>query len=234
MQYLGGKSRIAKDIAAILNQYTKDKPFVSLFCGSCAIESKVETDTKILNDAHPYLIALYKSLQNGYELPDSISREQYYWVKEHKENDPALTGFVGFGCSFGRKWFGGYVSGKRADGVQERNYCNEGNRETLRIFCGVSNAEFYNLDYSAVPIPDNAIVYCDPPYNGTTGYSTGAFDSNAFWDYVRKLSTTHVVFVSEEKAPPDFTCIWEKNFTRTLDRNKSNQPTKVERLFVKL
>ncbi len=229
MRYLGEKSRIAKDISAILNQYTKDKPFVSLFCGSCAIESKVETDTKILNDAHPYLIALYKSLQNGYELPDSISREQYYWVKEHKENDPALTGFVGFGCSFGGKWFGGYASNRGGT-----NYAEQSKRSMLHVFDGIANAEFYNLDYRAVPIPDNAVIYCDPPYRNTTVYTTGAFDSNAFWDYVRKLSTTHVVFVSEEKAPPDFTCIWEKNFTRTLDRNKSNQPTKVERLFVKL
>ena len=83
MRYLGGKSKISKDIAKIINDEigrNKSVPFVSLFCGSCAIESKVDANIKILNDAHPYLIALYKSLQNGYELPNSISREQYSWV----------------------------------------------------------------------------------------------------------------------------------------------------------
>lgn len=42
MQYMGGKSRISKQIAEVLNSaINKDTPFVSLFCGSCAIESKV-------------------------------------------------------------------------------------------------------------------------------------------------------------------------------------------------
>ena len=236
MRYLGGKGKISKDIAKIINDEigrNKSVPFVSLFCGSCSIESKVDANIKILNDAHPYLISLYKALQEGYELPNNVTREQYNWIRAHKDLDPALSGFVGFGCSFGGRWFGGYAIGKRADGVQERNYCNEGKRETLRTFCGVSNAEFYNLDYRAVPIPDNSIIYCDPPYNGTTGYSTGKFNSDEFWDYVRGLSSTHKVFVSEESAPKDFECIWEKKVTRTLDRNKNNQPSKIERVFTK-
>lgn len=58
MQYMGGKSRISKQISEILNAAIKDRVFVSLFCGSCAIESKVQTDVKILNDKHPYLIAM--------------------------------------------------------------------------------------------------------------------------------------------------------------------------------
>lgn len=218
MQYLGGKSKISKDIAKIINDEiggNKSVPFVSLFCGSCAIESKVETDTKILNDAHPYLIALYKALQNGYEMPDSISREQYYWVKEHKDADPALTGFVGFGCSFGGKWFGGYASNNRKE-----KYDKQTKNSLCRIIHSLSNAKFYNLDYRAVPIPDNAVIYCDPPYNGTTGYSTGKFNSDEFWDYVRGLSSTHKVFVSEESAPKDFECIWEKSLPGLLTGTK--------------
>jgi hypothetical protein len=41
----------------------------------------------------------------------------------------------------------------------------------------------------------------------------------------------HTVFVSEQEAPPDIQCIWEKPFTRTLDRNKGNQFTVTEKLF---
>ena len=29
------------------------------------------------------------------------------------DENPALTGFVGFGCSFGGKWWGGYAKDKR-------------------------------------------------------------------------------------------------------------------------
>ena len=64
MQYMGGKSRISKQIAEVLNSaIDKDTPFVSLLCGSCAIESKVQADVKILNDKHPYLIAMWQALQ---------------------------------------------------------------------------------------------------------------------------------------------------------------------------
>lgn len=74
MQYLGGKSRIAGAIANIINEIPRRKIqnsgpdrlryisngggqcFVSLFCGSCAVESKVMGfDRKILNDKHAYL-----------------------------------------------------------------------------------------------------------------------------------------------------------------------------------
>ena len=82
MQYQGGKSRIAKDIAGIINAVSRRKienspgvsthnqrisggadTFVSLFCGSCAVESKVKGFSRIiLNDRHPYLTSLLKGV----------------------------------------------------------------------------------------------------------------------------------------------------------------------------
>ena len=81
MQYLGGKSRISKQISEVINEIPRWKVknsetvskydnehqfsereresncFVSLFCGSCSVESKVEGfSRKILNDKHKYLI----------------------------------------------------------------------------------------------------------------------------------------------------------------------------------
>lgn len=65
MQYLGGKSRISNDISNIINKFSKDKTFVSLFCGTCAIESKVAAAKKVCNDLHPYLIELLTAVQGG-------------------------------------------------------------------------------------------------------------------------------------------------------------------------
>ena len=53
------------------------------------------------------------------------------------------------------------------------------------------------------------IIYCDPPYEGTTSYKTGAFDHEKFWNWCRMMSQYNTVFVSEYNAPSDFTCIWE-------------------------
>ena len=227
MRYMGGKSRISKQISEILNSaINKNKPFVSLFCGSCAIESKVQADVKILNDKHPYLIAMWQALQNGWMPPDVVTKEEYYHVKANMDENPALTGFVGFGCSFGGKWWGGYAKDKRGD-----DYCGQAKRGLLKDFSGVRHATFTCLDYHDVEIPDGAVVYCDPPYANTTGYTVGQFDTNEFWDYMRQLSKRCDVYISEESAPDDFECIWSKEKIRTLEKSDNVGRVKVERLF---
>lgn len=226
MRYLGGKSRIAKEIALVLSTHTHTRPFVSLFCGSCAIESKVNSEIKICNDYHPYLIEMWKALQKGWKPPSIITEDDYKYIKANKDENKALTGFVGFGCSFGGKWFGGLARNKKGD-----NYCARAERSVLKDLEGLRNATFTCLDYRDVKIPEGAVVYCDPPYDNTTGYSTGKFNSKEFWNYVRELSKTHLVFVSEENAPNDFEAVWEKDFKRMLDVNKDNIFTRKEILW---
>lgn len=230
MRYLGGKSRISTQLSNVVNttfERARERVFVSLFCGSCAIESKVNADVKILNDKHPYLIAMWRALQDGWIPPEEISKEQYKYIKEHKDEDMALSGFVGFGCSFGGKWFGGLAANKRGD-----NYCRWANKSLLRNIVGLKDATFLCLDYKDVEIPQGAIVYADPPYDNTTGYSLGNFNSNEFWDYARKLSETNIVLISEEKAPDDFVSIWHKEQKRMIDNINKNIFTRTENLFI--
>ena len=115
MRYLGGKSRISKDISSYINSVIEDKTFVSLFCGSCSIESKVNATTKILNDSQPYLIAMWKDVQNGRTFPNKINFSEYQYIKAHKDEDIGLTGYVGFACSYSGKWFGGLARNKRGE-----------------------------------------------------------------------------------------------------------------------
>lgn len=232
MRYQGGKSRIAKQIASVIMAATerereRERVFVSLFCGSCSVETKINGfDKMILNDKHKYLIALYQGLKNGYSIPDDISEQEYRYVKEHQEDDPILSGFVGFGCSFGGKWFGGYGRSKN------RSHAAESKRALIRDMALLKNAEFICKDYRDVSLPDGCVIYADPPYNNTTGYGKVKFDSNAFWEYAREVSKTHLMLISEQTAPDDFVSIWEKPFTRTLDVNKNNQFKVTEKLFV--
>lgn len=227
MQYQGGKSRIARSIADIIS-LTGGACFVSLFCGSCAVESKVQGfSRKILNDKHAYLIAMLRGVQNGYELPELITPDQYQLIKAHKDWDPVLAGFVGFGCSFGGKWFGGYARNK--GGI---NYAAQSKRSLLKDMATLKNAEILCGDYRKVPIPQGAVVYADPPYDNTTGYNNEKFNSTEFWQAMRLLADTgHTVYISEQTAPPDFVCVWEKPFTRTLDVNKGNPFKVTEKLF---
>ena len=181
---------------------------------------------------------MWQALQNGWTPPDVVTKEEYYRVKANMDENPALAGFVGFGCSFGGKWWGGYAKDKRGDDYYGqakrgllRNYCANAKSTLTKDLSGLQTATFICLDYKDVEIPDGAVVYCDPPYANTTGYTLGKFDTDEFYDYMRQLSKRCDVYISEESAPDDFECVWSQELTRTLDYNKSNQPKKVEKLF---
>ena len=168
-----------------------------------------------------------KGVQNGYELPEHITEEEYKRIRANKDADRVLTGFVGFGCSFGGKWFGGYARNK-----QGTNYALQSKKSILKDISTMQNAEFINKDYRDVELPTGCVVYADPPYANTTGYGNEKFDSTAFWKYSRKVSKEHLMFISEQTAPDDFIPIWETPFRRTLDRNKNNQFVVTEKLFI--
>lgn len=202
--------------------------FVSLFCGTCSVESKITGfNHMVLNDKHKYLIDMLNGVKNGYQLPEYISEDEYKYIREHKDEDPVLTGFVGIACSFGGKWFGGYARNNVG-----RNYAAEGKRSLHKDMSTLMDAKFVCQDYRDVYLPDNCVVYADPPYNGTTGYVKEKFDSDIFWEYAREISKNHLVFVSEQSAPSDFISIWDKPLKRTLDVNKENQFVVTEHLYV--
>jgi DNA adenine methylase len=225
MQYLGGKSRIAKDISAIINQYSKDKDFYSLFCGTCSVESLVVSKNKTCNDSQEYLIELWKYIQAGNILPDEITEDQYRFYKSNKDMHKAISAFVGFGCSFGGKWWGGYA--RQTKGL---NYAKTAKNSLLKKYRGLQNANFLCQDYRNVKIENNSVIYCDPPYENTTKYSNSKeFNHQEFWEYMRTLGKDNIVFISEINAPEDFEIVWQKEFTRNLEA--TNVFTSVEKLF---
>ena len=127
----------------------------------------------------------------------------------------------------GGKWFGGYA--RNATGT---NYALQSKRSLLKDMATLQNAEFVCGDYRHLGIPPGSVIYADPPYNNTTGYGGEVFDTAEFWRAMQLLADTgHAVFVSEQEAPPGIVCVWERPFTRTLDRNKSNQFKVTEKLF---
>jgi DNA adenine methylase len=91
-----------------------------------------------------------------------------------------------------------------------------------------------NKNYYELEIPKNSIVYCDPPYEGTTKYINN-FNHIIFWEWARKISKQgHKVFISEYNAPVDFKCIWEKEAKSSLSANGKIGCSKlsIEKLFI--
>lgn len=85
-----------------------------------------------------------------------------------------------------------------------------------------------NNKYLIALLEADSIIYCAPPYNGTTKYKDN-FDSDAFWQWCRdKAKEGHTVYVSEYNAPEDFKCIWEKQINSNLG---GTSKTATEKLF---
>lgn len=223
MHYFGGKQRISKPLSIFLNSQLKEnQTFVDLFCGSCNIISKIDDNRlRIANDKHKYLIAMWKALQDGWQMPNNTSEEEYKYIKDNKDENLPLTGFVGFGLSYSGKWFGGYCRSSK-----DRNYCLNAKNSNNKILNTIMDVKFYNLNYDEVPIPNGALVYCDLPYKNTTPYcksEVGEFNHDEFYDWVRKNSDNYDIYVSEYKQniPDDFKIVWEKNSKKDI-RNKNN------------
>ena len=236
MQYFGGKHRTSKLIAEYLNSQLQDQqPFVDLFCGSCNIISKINPLRKrIANDKHFYLVEMWTAFLNGKPFPTKITKEDYAHIKLNKEDDPALTGFVGFGMSFGGKWFGGFTGEVSKNGQDYLKCAVSGTEVKLK---GLRGVDFFNRDYYNVPIPDGAVVYCDIPYRGTTAYcksEVGAFDHEAFYNWAKDMiGIGHKVFISEyaENVPEDAVVVWSKESGTTNAAWQGSAKKTVEVLF---
>lgn len=230
MKYVGSKNRHANQILPIILNDRQGRWFVEPFCGGLNLIDKVDGD-RIGNDIHPYLIEMFKAVQNGWTPPDYVSEELYKNVKLNQlDYPPELVGFIGFGCSFSGKWFGGYARGNNSNGTP-RNYCLESKKNILAQRPGVQDVLLFNLDYRVMSMPDNCIIYCDPPYSDTQGYGGEKFNHNEFWNWCRiKSNEGHKVYVSEYKAPKDFVELWSKSVYNTLDKDTGSKQG-IERLF---
>ena len=226
MQYFGGKQRISKQIVEVLNEYRKgNQPLVEPFVGGCNIISKMSGE-RYCYDINEYLIEMYKAVQNGWTPPAIITEEEYDYIRNNKDKDKPLTGFVGIGCSYSGKWFGGYARNKTG-----RNYCLNAHNSILKQLNEIRDIKFDCKDYKELEF-DGCLIYCDPPYKDTTKYPIiGEFNTEEFWNIMREWSKKNTVIISEYKAPDDFECIKEIN-TKTDIRNRSGKrENRVERLF---
>lgn len=224
MQYLGGKFRIAKPLGGYLESRREGRYVVEPFCGALNVTVQFECE-RLASDASPYLFSLYRALREGWQPPESVSEETWRELKAKKDPDDPMTAFAGYGCSFSGMFFGTY-----ARGGEERNYAQNARNTLLKKMAKCRLVTFAHYSYERLT-PGKALVYCDPPYAGTAGYSAvGEFDSAAFWERVREWAREGAtVLVSEYAAPEDFRCVWSMA-TRT-DMHGAGRAGRIEKLF---
>ena len=83
MQYLGSKNTLAKKLLPIiLKNKSVDQWYVEPFVGGANMIDKV-TGKRLSCDSHYYLIALLKAIQKGWAPPQTISKADYYDIKNN-------------------------------------------------------------------------------------------------------------------------------------------------------
>lgn len=220
MRYLGGKTRIGKQIAGVINGLDF-QTYWEPFCGVFSVGKHVK-GVRVATDAHPDLIYLLQAIQKGFKPPTYVSEKNY---KDFKKLPPsAMRGFVGFSCSFAGKFFGGYARDK-----ENRSYAASAARSLEKLRPYIQDVLFGYAKYNEVNLYAD-IVYADPPYSNTTKYSV-EFDSGEFWDWARQMSSKSIVLVSEYEAPCDFIPVWTKEVETDI-RGKGGRLARTEKLFV--
>ena len=239
MSYIGGKARGASHILAVLNDprfdgYDYLEPFVGM---GHVLRRVANKRSYVASDGNALVVRLLRAVQAGEALP-RITRERYAQLRAARGDASLERAVAAFQYSFNGREFGGYVSTYRRPsgalddipGSRARYYA------ALRASPPFARATLAHCDYRAhTPSlnhhPSQALVYCDPPYQGTTGYKgSDPFDHAAFWQTVREWSRHNTVLVSEYTAPPDFTCLATMPKPSCLAGGHKQSP-RVERLF---
>jgi DNA adenine methylase len=236
MKYMGSKNRIAKHILPImLKERQFAQAWVEPFVGGANMIDKVD-GVRIGADFNEYLIVFWKAIQRGWTPPMHTTKEDYYSIKENKDSDKKMTLWAAICCSYGGKWFGGWINdykeNRRLKNGRLPNHQTESRNGVLKQVPKIKDVDFKHCSYDELEIPPMSLIYCDPPYEGTTKYKDD-FDHAKFWQWCRDMATAgHTIFISEYNAPSDFRCVKvvETNTQLGNGSNTGNQK-KIEKLF---
>ena len=108
------------------------------------------------------------------------------------------------------------------------------NLQSLKSLESLEHLRVTSLSYDEIDIPEDAVVYCDPPYHACRGHlyegTADAFDHCTFYDWCVRVSKTNPIFISEYSIEDDrFEIVAEKQKMTCLSSVKSFNVT--ERLY---
>lgn len=245
MKYMGSKARHAKALLPIiLAGRREDQIYVEPFVGGGNVINKVPQGAgRLASDSNGLMVTLLDQLGNhGWTPPETLTEAEWSAIRHIKPVTPAeraLHAFCATGPCFSGKWWGGWarsVYGPDCERAgQPRDHWRECRANALKDVDGLRGVSLVSCEYEDLNVPQGALVYCDPPYAGTTAYSGARhkWDADKFWQWCDALIDTLdcTVFVSEYQAPSHWTSLWEKRVRSDLGLVKDNLKRETEHLF---
>ena len=228
---MGSKARIAKEILPIMLKKAKDNnitTWVEPFVGGANLIDKVPSFyNRIGYDYNNHVIQAMCAIRDMADfLPEKLSEEDY---KKIKGTPPEpITSWLRFVGSFAGKFEAGYA---REKGSNEYTFITRGKNNAKKQSKAIQGVQFIQSNYKDILFENPSLVYCDPPYEGTTGYNK-TINHKEFWEWCRNLTKQgHIVFVSEYNAPDDFVEVWKKEIQTNFDANRTDSKVAVEKIF---
>jgi len=239
MNYQGSKKKHVKHIMPFVEKllaHSPDATYWEPFLGGGAMFTRVQHHTKRGSDIKEEVAALHVRMMDPAPLPGWIPPEYHAMVKADPSAYPAWErGFVLFCASFGNKYNDTY-SGFDKRGAppyggecfnNSRAACSNVAKDQALYFYGFGlghDVEICNCGYSDTLPARGDVVYCDPPYVGTTGYTTGVFDHGAFWSWVSLLEAFGVfVLVSEGSIHGGCSVLWGTSVNINMNKKAGNR-----------
>lgn len=229
MQYLGGKSRLGGQIVrAILSDLGVSRLTLAadLCSGAGGVTHRLAdvSDRVIAVEAHLGLVSLMRAVQGGWVPPEHVSEEEYKALRVANDPTIPLTAFAEFGCSFGGKSWRGYARQPSTG----HNFARAGSQSIRKR--ARANVEHVAADALAwEPVDGLDVAYCDPPYEGTTGYSAVApAPKGAWWRKMKSIADRGIAaYLSEyaERPPTGVAArlVWEAPSYKSLAHNYRNR-----------
>ena len=254
LAYQGGKSVLADDLLSVI---PSAENFYDLFAGGCSITHAAILSDKwenvYSNDISDMPLVFKKAVEgfdyNSYLRP--VSKEEF-----NTTSDPIIKYIFSFSTNFkdyaltekNREIFELFLRFVKnpIENIKLLNYYNgkpvtsytivlRQIRHLIHRFNCIDSAKLNitKLDYRAVNIKPNSVIYCDIPYINTGGYGV-KFNHQEFYEWVKDKAKEGIeVYFSECSAPSEFTEVWSKDvrFQSTLNGNKGSKNTRTEKLF---
>lgn len=127
MQYNGGKKRIAKKLAAIINA---QHPLIywEPFAGVASVARLVKARRRFCSDNDLAVISVLQAAIDGFSFPENFTEKQYRAARLLPETSP-IHGFAKYGCSFAGKPWGGYA--RRFDSIAFWHWATQQSQQAL-------------------------------------------------------------------------------------------------------
>lgn len=244
MRYIGGKSRTARRIVAAIMDHARSRGpltrWVEPFMGggsTMVAASRLGVFNNVhASDIDPLVVAYWTAIRDGWVPVTDVTYEEYVSVRDAPEHYAlAHVAHVAYNCSFGGKRWGGFARGKKENG-DPRNFADESSRRDTATAPYLAWTTIACTDYAGVlsSVGPGDVVYCDPPYQGTTGYATGAFDHAGFWDAASSAVNRGALVYVSEYAHPDHIrteAVWSSTQAKSVAGGSGTRPRATDNVF---